>query len=347
MTPRSLAAAGMAALISAAVVAGTVAAVLGGGGGRVVAGKDDRTTERPPAVSSQPVPCDAPRQTLSLAPGALLSFDDETTGAGEVEAYGCRPNWAETGPEHLYVLQIEQDLILDAWLAGNVPDHDLIMLSACHSDSCLAQANTELSGVLLGGSTYYLLVDGYQGAAGPYTLTLQTRHVGLAATICEPGGAVPIAANDDGSVVLAGNLWGADNLVSVYDCSPIAVRGGEVWYALHFPAAVQPGQDGSPGRQVRVAITASTGVANLDLALWLFDGCGPDAACLAFVDQRNAGQSESLDWAHLDPVDAVRYLAVDGIQAPADSIFGTYSLTVTTTVGVERRSQSGVRGLFR
>ena len=336
-----------AAMLAALLIPALLAAAGGVGDGRFVTGKDDRTTSRPPQAASQPVPCDTPRQTLVLAPGSLLTFDDATEGESAVDAYGCRPTWAETGPEHVYVLQAEQDLILDAWLAGNVPDHDLVLLSACHSDSCLAQANTELSGVLLGGRTYYLLVEGYQGAVGPYTLTLQTRHLGLAPAICEPGGAVPIAAADSGAQTLQDNLWGAANQVSVFDCSPIAVRGGEVWYALSFPAAEPPGQDGSPGQQVRIAITAETGVASLDLALWLFDGCGPDATCLAFVDQANAGQDESLTWEHLDPAPAVRYLAVDCLQAPADSLFGIYSLTLTTTVGVEARSLSGVRGLFR
>lgn len=316
-------------------------------GEHFVPGKDDRPAGRPQDYQRQVFPCDDPRQTLLLEPGLTYIFDDTTSAASTIDAYACQPGWPETGPEHIYALNPTQDMILDAYLAGNVPDHDLVLLAACHTDSCLVQANTELSGALRGGRTYYLVVEGYQQAAGPYTLTLETRYPGLSPAICEPGGAIAIELADAGSYPLSGNLYAAENLVSVYDCSPLAVRGGEAWYALHMAPAVPGGGESGYGSHVRVNVTASTSIQSLDLALWLFDGCGPDAACLAFADQRNAGGSETLTWQNLAPEPVTVYLAVDCLRAPNEELFGGYDLLFLATVAVERRSLTDVRNLFR
>ena len=62
---------------------------------------------------------------------------------------------------------------VDAAVQRAAHNHDLILLTDCDSDSCLVQANTELSAELTQGTTVYLVVDGFDGAAGTYTLTLR------------------------------------------------------------------------------------------------------------------------------------------------------------------------------
>jgi hypothetical protein len=332
------------ALLTACALPGSVFA----GPDRFAPGKVDRPDGPRELYRGQPIPCDQPRQTVILQPGTLTVYADETSGTSLIDAYGCQPGWAMTGPEHLYILNPEEDLILVALLAGNDPvDHDLILLAACHTDSCLVQANTELSGTLRAGRSYYLMVDGYQGAAGPYSLTLETHHLGLSPVICEPGGAIPVDLGGAGPFEFAGNLHDAPNLISLHDCSPVTVAGGEVWYALALPAAAPPADEAGFGSHVRVSITATTGAETLDLALWLFDGCGPDAVCLAFADQGNAGQSETLVWQNLAPEPVTVYLAVDCLRAPAAEVFGSFNLAINPTVGAERRSLTGVRSLFR
>lgn len=312
-----------------------------------VPGKDDRPPGRAEDYTRQPVPCGDPVQELVLLPGTSQVFADTTSGESLVQAYACRPGWNESGPEHIYVLHAAEDLVLDALLADNVIDHDLILLAACHTDSCLVQANTELSAVLRAGRTYYLVVDGYQGAAGPYQLTLETRYLGLAPQICEPGGAIAVDLATAGSTELVGNLFDAPNLVSIDDCSPVTMPGGEVWYALTLAAAETAPGEGGWGSHVRVTITASTGVQGLDLALWLYDGCGPDAVCLDFVDRGVAGQSETLAWQNLELQPTTVYLAVDCRRAPTHPDFASFTLQFGTVVQAERRAWSGVRGLYR
>lgn len=310
-------------------------------------GKDDRPAGLASDYRSGDVPCDQPVLEILLSPAQADTLDGATAGASAVGAYGCQPGWALTGPEDLYVLTVDEDLILDAWLTDNVPDHDLILLSACHTDSCLVQANTELSATLRAGRTYYLLVDGYLGAAGGYSLILATRHIGLAPSICADGGAVPLDIAAAGSEILPGNLAGAPNLVSIDDCSQLAWPGGEAWYALHLAAAEDEGGQSGHGAHLRVDVTATTAIGSLDLALWLFDGCGPDAVCLAFADLGNAGQSETLGWQNEAPEPVTVYLGVDCRRPPDAELFGAFELEVGTTVAVRPRSLSGVRGLFR
>jgi hypothetical protein len=310
-------------------------------------GKDDRPAGRPGVYFRQSFPCDDPVQHLSLSAAERDTLTGTTSGQSTVDAYGCRPGWPQTGPEDLYILTVTQDLILDAWLADNTPDHDLILLSACHTDSCLAQANSELSATLRTGRSYYLIVDGYQEAHGEYSLTLETRHPGLAQEICAPGGAVPIDLAAGVTEELDGNLYGAPNLVSIDECSQLTWPGGEIWYALTLPPADTSSQQGGPVFHVRIDITAATSIQSLDLALWLFDGCGPDAACLGFADQGNAGQNETLSWQNMEPEPVTVYLAVDCRRSPAAELYGHFSLALGAAVSAERRSLSGVRDLFR
>jgi len=313
-----------------------------------VGSKSDRPDGEAGPYQRQTFPCDDPRQDLPLEPGLELVFADTTGGQSAVDAYACRPGWAETGPEHIYRLEAGTDLILVAMLQGNDPvDHDLILLADCHTDSCLVQDNTELSGILRAGRTYYLIVDGYQEAAGPYHLTLRTYALGVPPSICEPGGAVPVDVATAGATEFTGNLHEQSDQLAFDHCATVTVAGGEVWYALSLEGAVIPDQDTEHGAHLRVVITATTGAGSLDLALWLYDGCGPDAVCLAFADQGNAGQSETLTWENetADPV--TLYLAVDCLQAPDDPLFGDFTLLLNATVGSERRSFTDVRSLFR
>ena len=101
------------------------------------------------------------------------------------------------------------------------------------------------------------------------------------------------------------------------------------------------------GSHMHLSVTASTAVASLDLALWLFDGCGPDARCLDFADRGNAGQNETLNWTNWAPEPVTVYLAVDCRHPPAAEVFGSFDLQLNATVAAERRSASQIRRLFR
>lgn len=293
-----------------------------------------------------PIPCDQPHASLELTTGQAHAFTDTTSGDGVVDSYACRV-WNEGGPEHVYLLDIVEEMVVDAWLGGNQVDHDLVLLSACDSDSCLTQQNTEFSAWLLPGQ-YVLVVDGYQGAAGAYTLNLTTREPGLPTVVCTGEQTIDLGNFVGGEAEpQQGTLFEQANHVSAWDCAITANHGGEQWYRITLAADDQTYDDGTDIGTVRLDVTVTPTAGTLDVALWLFDGCGVDAACLAHVDEQVIGVPEQVRFLNDLPEPFTVFLAVDCVSAPADSAGGAFELTVNGTVATERRSLSDLRSLFR
>lgn len=327
---------GLATLLGAGLVAGFATAAPAP---RILYQDDGAKPAGPvqPAVRT-PFDC-AARDTFTLTPALWdTAITADTTGAPALlPGYGCRP-WPEQGPEHIYRLDVTAELQLRAALSDlGAQDLDLFLLDGCDTDACLAGANTELVAVLTPG-TWWLVVDGYgttTPAAGPYTLTLGTRWTGVPPQVCLPGGATPLtcAAGMDSS------LADAPDLVQAYDCSPALLPGGEVWWELTVPGL----------HDLSARATPDTRAPTLDLALWLFDGCGPTAVCLGFVDARAGGQQETLDWANLGADPATVYLAVDTRRAPDSTVTGSFGLTIDcqSNVADEKRPLGSVKALFR
>ncbi|MEZ4389368.1 MAG: hypothetical protein R3D98_17620 [Candidatus Krumholzibacteriia bacterium] len=314
--------------------------------GGIVGDKHPHPDDRALVHRGTVIPCDPPRATVALAAGDEIAFADTTTGAGAVPSYGCRA-WDESGPEHVYRLELATDLVVDAWLDGNAIDHDLILLDACDSDACLTQQNTEFSAWLSAGS-YILVVDGYEGAAGAYTLNLSAREPGLPTAVCTGPDTVDLGTLQGGaSLDDSGSLFDRPDLVSVWDCAVTATRGGERWYRVTLPADDQTYDDGTDVGTMRLDLVAAATSPGLDLALWIFDGCGLDATCLAFVDVNPAGGSEELRLLNDESTPLTVYVGVD-CTAPPDSLeAGRFTLTTGGTVAVERRSLGDIRSLFR
>ncbi len=322
--------------------------VLAVAGVRVLPGKDSGRDARSGApYLPVPVPCDQAVQDLSLTIAMSEVYADSTFGASAVDAYACQPGWSMTGPEHVYILTADVDLIADLWLTANVPnDHDLILLGDCDSDSCLTQSNSELSVQLTAGTTVYLVVDGFNGASGDYELVIETHPIGIPDLVCN-GGAQLLDIAGAGSQADADSLNTRPNLVSLYDCAPYTIRGGEKWYAMTIAAADTDTVGTGYGEALRVVINATTASETLDLALWIFADCGPEAECLAFADIGNAGEEEILEWTNSLPDVTTVYLAVDCLRPPEDGVTGAFALTVTSTVPVATQSITNVRNRFR
>ncbi len=266
--------------------------------------------------------------------------DDTTDGPSLLTAYACR-DWTESGPEHVYRLEVTARSEFSARLADlpGVVDLDLVLLASCDTDDCLAQENTGFTAVLDPG-VYVLIVEGYQGSAGAYTLLMSARPPGVPPEVCAEGGATPVEPPDAGASQ-EGSLFGLPDLIWAYpDCSDLWHRAGEAWYAVTLPAA---GAD----EYRRVTVTASADDPSLDLALWVFDGCGEAALCLDFADDGTGGESESLVLENRAETPRVVLLAVDAFRPPATEFAGGFGLQFAVTVPAERRSLGGVRALFR
>jgi hypothetical protein len=277
---------------------------------------------------------------LAAEADSLTRNGDTTTGAWLATAYDCRL-WSEWGPEIIYQLDVTADLQLWAGLSGlGDVDLDLFLLSACDATTCIVGANTEMF-VELPAGTYWLVVDGYgttNPAAGPYTLTLQTRPLGVPQQVCDAGGATAVECAG-AAFSRDGDLFNAPDLMRSYDCSPSMVTGGEAWYAITLPGL----------HEVTLKATPDAGSSLLDLALWLFDGCGTTAACLDYADLKAGGQPETLAIANTSAEPLTVYLAVDCRRAPAVVDGGAFAVEFLchSTVATEQLPLGSVRALYR
>ncbi len=103
-----------------------------------------------------------------------------TEGApSQVDRYACRPSWLETGPERVYSLYLRGAQPVTITLNTEDPrlDLDLFLLEDLTPDACIAGGDTflvsgqeqvpsELEGL------YFVVVDGFMGNAGDYTLSV-------------------------------------------------------------------------------------------------------------------------------------------------------------------------------
>ena len=90
--------------------------------------------------------------------------------AASVASYSCASWWPETGPERVFVLTVNTTVRLDALLSGLQSDLDVFLLADARATSCLAYGDTSLTTPALAPGVYYLVVDGFSGAAGAFQL---------------------------------------------------------------------------------------------------------------------------------------------------------------------------------
>jgi len=318
-----------------------------------VAGGGDVKPPDPDFVYTRSVFDCTPLMVLPVTVGLSGSLVNDTTGGTNlIDSYPCAI-WREEGPEHIYQLEVAAGDTLQFW-AGlrNVDidiDHDLFLLNGCDTDSCLIGENTELTANLTGG-TYYLIIDGAGSGGGadegPYTVAISARYVGVPPKVCEPGWATEV------DISLAeqefpGNLFGRNDLVRSYECSPILVKGGEQWYTLTLPP---PTGNQFGGKNFSEFTVDFTEVAfPMDIALWLFDGCGTNPVCLDYVNDSTAIQSETMTYRNETDEEITVYLGVDCFRAPTESGTGYFTIRFTSDIVVptEKTSFGSLRALYR
>jgi hypothetical protein len=121
----------------------------------------------------------------SITCGQQVSGD--TTGrASHIDDYDC-VGWYESGPEAVYSLNLPATFApytITATL-GDLPvgeDLDVFLLSTdgCYAGSCAGVTSNPdgdtATATGVAGGTYYVVVDGYAGAAGSYTLNVDCGY---------------------------------------------------------------------------------------------------------------------------------------------------------------------------
>lgn len=133
----------------------------------------------PPPGAQIPTPTATPTpgldcsQSLPMHPGIPLYPGDTTTGQAVVRHYAGAP-WDESGPEIVYRLALETATAVTLTLEEAQSELDLFVLAGCDPMNCVVFGDQSATFIGPAG-TYYVVVDGRDGAAGPYTLRLDAE----------------------------------------------------------------------------------------------------------------------------------------------------------------------------
>ena len=140
------------------------------------------TSTPTPTATASPTP--TPTVTPTPTPGGLaiefaLPADCGQVYSGNTEGWlaivnvytSCRSDWLESGPEAIYHMQFADAIEVSAQLYhGASIDLDLFLLDGPAPTDCLYAGDSTIDNARVSEGDYYLVVDGYQGSAGAYTL---------------------------------------------------------------------------------------------------------------------------------------------------------------------------------
>lgn len=221
-----------------------------------------------------------------------LYLGDTADAPSNVTYYGCARPWHESGPEEVYVLTTETSGDVVATLDEVSADLDVFILSSCDAMNCLAYGNNAAKLRDAPPGVYYIVVDGYKGEAGSYTLSVRCG------TGLDCSAAVP--ASCGGSY--QGDTTGAPSNAAYYNCISWDESGPEEVYVLTTEASG--------------GITAALSGTELgvDLDVFVLSSCDEDST-LAYGDW-------AASYDHASP--GTYYVAVDGYQRDS----GSYTLDI-------------------
>ena len=222
------------------------------------------------------------------------SYQGNTTGApSNVTYYNCARPWEESGPEEVYILTTETTGDIVATLDDISANFDVFILSSCDAMSCLAYGNNAAKLRSAPPGTYYIVVDGYKGASGSYTLSVRCGK-GLDCNVA-------VSASCGGSY--QGDTTGAPSNVTYYNCSTWDESGPEEVYVLTTEAAGE------------IAATLSGMDTGVDLDVFMLSSCDENTT-LTYNDR-------SASYSHASP--GTYYIVVDGYQRDS----GSYALDIS------------------
>lgn len=160
-------------------------------------------------------------------------------GVNNVAAYACQP-YDESGPELVFALNVGATSNVDIIMDTDGTDLDLFLLASCDENDCIGSSasidHEEIHMVCLDAGTYYVVVDGYAGNVGNFSLS-------IGCTTCGGGGndnetcdtALPL---DCGNVALTTDTSGSTdnyNPGAGNSCTGFSASGGDLVWSLCIP----------------------------------------------------------------------------------------------------------------
>jgi hypothetical protein len=276
---------------------------------------------------------------LPLACGDVVTGDN--TGLVDNNAtYSC-VSWNESGGETVYEFTIAGDEIVTFTLSNMTADFDLFLLGSCDPLDCIDYADNSVTTECLTAGTYYVVVDGYNGATGSYQLDVACESCEppppIENDVCETAIDLCLVSGEktfDGSFSLAYTTIGAadDYSPGVYpsSCTGFGASGGDVVYVVCL----------EPGGTLDVTQTG-----DFDMAMYLITDCtDPAGTCVVGSDNCCTGADEFFTYTSV--AGGTYYLIVDGYSTEGTgTVYGT--VTGCCTTSTEEGSWGGVKTLFR
>jgi hypothetical protein len=231
--------------------------------------------------------------TAMTCGGTLISDTTYSSASSLIDGYSCS-SWDASGPELVYSFVPANSGDVTASLSSiqSGQDLDIYVLeedgTGCASDQCIAYGNSSATFTVVAGQTYYIVVDGYYGAAGSFTLEVNCSSSSGGSSSGSTGGSAsggstpasgagtctPGTALSCGNSLVSDTTYGfADSLMDSYSCSTWDASGPELVYSF------VPTTSGS------VTASLSSIQAGQDLDLYVLEedgsGCAADQ-CIAY-----------------------------------------------------------------
>ena len=103
---------------------------------------------------------------------ALVGDTNDLGSTDNVDSYSC-VGWNESGREYVYSFTPLSSDTYTVSLSDMTVDLDIfVLLDNCDPENCIAYGGMQAQFDAQSGTVYYLVVDGWMGAEGSYTITV-------------------------------------------------------------------------------------------------------------------------------------------------------------------------------
>ncbi len=196
-------------------------------------------------------------------------FSDTTAnGNSNFDSYSCC-NWEETGKEKIYRLVLDDWADVDISFTSLSADLDLFILTDCNNpDSCISYGDNEIS-TRLDAGTYYVVVDGNEGAEGDFTFNVTCLYNCVDEEI-------------SGDIDEIGDTSSGDNVLSNYSCTGSTdFSGSEYVYHFHLDSK----------KIIKIKLLTS-----YNLSIFLLTNCNDGNSCIGYGSDKMLKSLDSGDY---------------------------------------------------
>jgi hypothetical protein len=155
--------------------------------------------------------CGALAGRVDLGANRVQTLAGDTTGGSNmVTQYACDSGTTYDGPERVYELDLAQPGQVVVFQTAGTDDLGFFVLDSCNEGACLGGEVGRGCGTMLAAGTHYLVVDGANGAAGPFEILVAYEEQFNRWSECER----PCTVNCTGTTLITdtvSNFWNLDD----------------------------------------------------------------------------------------------------------------------------------------